>query len=275
MHTNWIVKTFLLVSLLFGSLIGGCSVDPGRAETCQPATACNAHGTMLRLCTTLDTLACNYVASDGPVFPCASCGDCQAAAGQAARWCQRGAALDASAGDHGDLGGPQGDCVTSTPCAADSDCVALAGTRCNSALSAPRCQVVHCGTAGSECSAPALCATELTCVDPASFGTNKLSLQGNCKTIPEAQALCLTRCQQTPPPNPDPSIRCTASQKAKICQYACNKYPTDWKQDCVQTFSNSLNGFSFRFLSCAGPTACQLEIDCTNFEFFSLNGSCS
>lgn len=275
MYWDWIVKTFLLVGLLFGPLGGGCSVDSERAQICQPATACNMHGATLKLCTAPGGLSCSYVASDGPVFPCASCTDCQTAASQAARWCTGDAAPDASNGGHDDLGGQPGDCVTSTPCAADSDCVALAGTRCNLALPAPRCQVVHCGTSDSGCSAPALCATDLTCVDPASFGTDKLSLQGRCKTISEVQALCLTRCQQTMPPTPDPGIRCTASQKAKICQYACDKYPTGWKPDCVQTFSNSLNGFSFRFLSCGGPTACQLEIDCTNSEFFSLNGSCS
>lgn len=70
----------------------------------------------------------------------------------------------ADAGDDAaDDGGAQEGCATEVPCVADSDCIALAGTRCNTALEAPRCFEVLCAQEGEACSDTALCEAGLSC----------------------------------------------------------------------------------------------------------------
>lgn len=55
-------------------------------------------------------------------------------------------------------------CVSSTPCAYDSDCPQGTGNRCNTALEPPKCQLLYCGQIGSPCS-DALQCEQMTCTD--------------------------------------------------------------------------------------------------------------
>jgi hypothetical protein len=59
-------------------------------------------------------------------------------------------------------GGPS-DCVSDTPCANHDDCAA--GTRCNTAVSPPVCQVLYCAANDDPCSDDVLCAEGLYCHD--------------------------------------------------------------------------------------------------------------
>jgi hypothetical protein len=153
-------------------------------------------------------------------------------------------------------------CATEVPCAADVDCVARAGTRCNRALPQPRCQVLQCGAAGAPCSDSALCAVGLRCIDPTAFGVSAELRSGKCTTIDDARSACLATCLTTPPPNP--SAKCTAAQTSRICQHVCDRSPDGWEKECVDYAAK------FRQVACVGPTSCQLDLDCGSFVSMPL-----
>ena len=155
-------------------------------------------------------------------------------------------------------GGGTNECATDVPCAATSDCVALAGTRCNEALDAPRCQTVQCAGEGAPCSDTALCATDLYCVDYESFGVFNAELRGVCMTDAARREVCIGRCKETPPS--DPSWTCTNTMKQAACEYACATYPDGWEDQCD-------NLFQFLHLNCA-PNHCELRMECINEVVF-------
>jgi hypothetical protein len=162
------------------------------------------------------------------------------------------------------------ECLTDVPCADNADCVALAGTRCNRALAEPRCQKLQCSNSGAACSDPALCKIGMLCIDAETFGEDTSSLNGKCMTKDEGRTVCKSRCSGA-----EQEGFCGGGQVAAMCAHACDLFPDGWKPDCTRTFSNSVHAFSFLRVVCTSPTSCQLDLDCTNTEHFSLMNACN
>ena len=167
-----LARFVVAAAAIFGALGAACtsSSTAQSNETCSSSTPCaNGDGRTYEACTSVAGAGCRYLTSDGSSFPCASCGDCSAAAAQAAAWC-----------DGGTTDG--GACMTATVCASSAkDCAA--GQRCNTASSTPVCQALYCGASGSPCggdSANDLCASRRCVQGLCSGGTSDAGAGGSC-----------------------------------------------------------------------------------------------
>lgn len=87
-----------------------------------------------------------------------------------------GAGTGGGSSGGGASGGGSAGCRLQTACVMDVDCAM--GSRCNTALAPPACQVLYCGAPASQCSAGYFCASRLCrgseCLDPDAgqpFGT--------------------------------------------------------------------------------------------------------
>lgn len=172
------------------------------------------------------------------------------------------ATSDGTGGDSADTSDGSGDtgsdaCATETPCAADSDCVALAGTRCNLALAAPRCAQLQCGQPEAPCSDVALCELGLVCVDPEQPALEETDPYGVCLTVEAARDVCVASCQSAPP-QAEFSV-CDLAEAQILCEYACSLYPDDPMWPCGDSF-----GFVSRacLYSAVDPTACFADLVC-------------
>ncbi len=108
---------------------------------------------------------CEWRVSNGGVYRC-NAGDsaaCTQAASDAANACRSGQSTadgGPSASTDGGTSVPSG-CGTDVPCVDDTQCVAVAGTSCNT--STHRCQTVLCGAEGDACSTRDHCTSGLVC----------------------------------------------------------------------------------------------------------------
>lgn len=166
-----------------------------------------------------------------------------------------GESVDTSDGSHGDTGSDA--CATETPCAADSDCVALAGTRCNLALAAPRCAQLQCGQSEAPCSDVALCEPGLVCVDPEQPALEETDPFGVCLTVDAARDVCVAACQSAPP-QADFSV-CDLAEAQILCEYACSLYPDDPMWPCGDSFAFVSRACLY---SAVDPTACFADLVC-------------
>lgn len=69
----------------------------------------------------------------------------------------------ADGGGGTDVGGTPSGCQSTTPCTSSTQCVALAGTSCNTTTN--RCQTVLCGGEGTACSEDDHCMSGMRCID--------------------------------------------------------------------------------------------------------------
>lgn len=100
---------------------------------------------------------------------------------------------------------PPQSCLSATACEANTDCTALAGSRCNTSLRAPLCQIIRCSAEGSQCSEDALCPDGMSCLG---------GRCGTCASVPE-NATCV---------NGQP--RCLGADKT-VCGSSCVNTTTD------------------------------------------------
>jgi hypothetical protein len=124
-----------------------------------------------------------------------------------------------------DAMGPPDSCLTNVPCAADSDCIALPGTRCNGALASPVCQKIYCGPQDSSCNDSALCKIGLTCGSPDMWDNNRGPTHGTCVTDMTIAEYCVAPCvARAALTFPSDSHYCFPSQASTLCKYVCDQY---------------------------------------------------
>lgn len=102
----------------------------------------------------LSAVACGSTTKCAPDDPRASCSNVTYSAGA-------GAGDAGSGGSGGRTTVSNAKCLTTTPCTTDSQCVAIAGTTCNTTSN--KCQTVLCGDEGTICSADNHCNTGSVC----------------------------------------------------------------------------------------------------------------
>jgi hypothetical protein len=187
----------------------------------------------------------------------------------------------AGGGDATDGSGGAGasDCITDVPCSSDTQCVALAGTSCNTGLPAPRCQTVQCGPFGSPCSHAGHCEVGMVCDD------------GLCGD-PLAQAVgeCLEGCLQADRFDHVQSdgTPCSEETVRSTCEALCADFPASgsWGS-CAGELADPDSWGEFEHLVCAGyegsPYICIARVYCFGaggdgvagtFVDLSLNGGC-
>lgn len=152
---------------------------------------------------------------------------------------------------------PSGACVTETPCASNSDCAGLPGTRCNRALATPRCARLQCGASGTPCSDAALCELGHVCVDPEQSPGEAVDPLGVCLDLDAARSVCVAACQSAPPTSP--LGVCAVNEAQILCNYACGLYPEDPGWPCGDAFAFVSRDCGY---SPVDPPSCHASLDC-------------
>jgi hypothetical protein len=144
---------------------------------------------------------------------------------------------------------PPGACLSGVPCVDDTQCVAVAGTQCNTALAEPECQTVRCNDEGSLCSSDSLCPGEMSCLQDrcgtcTSLPDGAVCVDGEPACVEPGHEVCGSACVD-PSSDPDHCGSCGARvAPGAVCRdgsSACPDGRTMCDDGCVDLSSDADN----------------------------------